>query len=157
MHGEDIVVVHAECRRTNLVYPLLCSMLVVSQYVPQLSFRLGLNHHMLDVHASGVKQTCCIENTNCFILTPIKDEPARRIGCWVQVAIALSMLVAEVTAPPFNETVCTFSAQPQLHTLKGDSLVQKVMPPCSRPLGHCTVQNLFSACSWLRCDTLAAM
>jgi hypothetical protein len=44
----------------------------------------------------------------------------------VQVAIALSILVAEVTAPPFNETVCTFSAQPQLHTIKGESLVEKV-------------------------------
>lgn len=45
----------------------------------------------------------------------------------LQVAIALSLLVAEVTAPPFSETVCTFSAQPQLHTVKGETLVQKVL------------------------------
>jgi len=51
----------------------------------------------------------------------------------VQVAIALSMLVAEVTAPPFNETVCTFSAQPQLHTIKGETLVEKVI---SSPFCH---------------------
>lgn len=44
----------------------------------------------------------------------------------LQVAIALSLLVAEVTAPPFNETVCTFSAQPQLHAIKEGSLVSKV-------------------------------
>ena len=44
----------------------------------------------------------------------------------LQVAIALSLLVAEVTAAPFNETVCTFSAQPQLHTIKSESLVSKV-------------------------------
>lgn len=48
----------------------------------------------------------------------------------VQVAIALSLLVAEVTAPPFNTQVCTFSAQPQLHAIKGDSLVAKV---CTTP------------------------
>ena len=44
----------------------------------------------------------------------------------MQVAIALSLLVAEVTVPPFNETVCTFSARPQLHTVKGDALVSRV-------------------------------
>ena len=44
----------------------------------------------------------------------------------LQVAIALSLLVAEVTAPPFNEIVCTFSAQPQLHAIQEGSLVSKV-------------------------------
>ena len=44
----------------------------------------------------------------------------------MQVAIALSLLVAEVTAVPFNERVCTFSAKPQLHQIKGASLVSKV-------------------------------
>lgn len=44
----------------------------------------------------------------------------------MQVAVALSLLVAEVTAPPFNKTVCTFSSRPQLHAIKGDSLVSKV-------------------------------
>lgn len=47
----------------------------------------------------------------------------------LQVAIALSLLVAEVTAPPFNETVCSFSAQPQLHAIQEGSLVSKVIPP----------------------------
>ena len=44
----------------------------------------------------------------------------------VQVAIALSLLVAEVTAAPFNDTVCTFSATPQLHTITRGTLCEQV-------------------------------
>ncbi len=44
----------------------------------------------------------------------------------LQVAIALSLLVSEVAAPPFKQLVCTFSARPQLHMVKGDTLVAKV-------------------------------
>ncbi len=44
----------------------------------------------------------------------------------MQVAIALSLLVSEVAAPPFNNLVCTFSATPQLHVVKDDTLVAKV-------------------------------
>ncbi|DBA81625.1 TPA: hypothetical protein ACH3X1_007381 [Trebouxia sp. C0004] len=54
------------------------------------------------------------------------DVSGSMSGQPMEVAIALSMLVAEVTAPPFNQTVCTFSAQPQLHTIKGETLVQRV-------------------------------
>ena len=48
---------------------------------------------------------------------------------WVpglQVAIALGLLTAEVSAPPFNQLVCTFSEKPQLHHIKEGSLVDKV-------------------------------
>ena len=44
----------------------------------------------------------------------------------MQVAIALSLLVTQVTGPPFHNTVCTFSATPQLHEVVGGSLVKKV-------------------------------
>ena len=44
----------------------------------------------------------------------------------LQVAIALGLLTAEVSAPPFNQLVCTFSATPQLHHIKDGSLVEKV-------------------------------
>ena len=44
----------------------------------------------------------------------------------LQVAIALGLLTAEVSAPPFNQLVCTFSEQPQLHLVKDGSLVDKV-------------------------------
>lgn len=45
-----------------------------------------------------------------------------------QVAIALSLLTAEVTKPPFNKIICTFSAVPELHLVKGETLVEKVGP-----------------------------
>ena len=45
------------------------------------------------------------------------------------------LLVAEVTAPPFNETVCTFAAQPQLHAIQEGSLLSKVLAPLLKP--HC--------------------
>lgn len=41
-------------------------------------------------------------------------------------AIALSLLVAEVAGPPFHNTVMTFSSTPQLHAVQGASLAQKV-------------------------------
>ena len=44
----------------------------------------------------------------------------------LQVAIALGLLTAEVSAPPFNQLVCTFSEEPQLHHIKEGSLVDKV-------------------------------
>ena len=53
----------------------------------------------------------------------------------LQVAIALSLLLAEVTAPPLNETVCTFAAQPQLHAIQEGSLLSKVLAPLLKP--HC--------------------
>ena len=44
----------------------------------------------------------------------------------LQVAIALSLLTAAVAKPPFNQMICTFSAKPQLHLVKGNTLVKQV-------------------------------
>ena len=44
----------------------------------------------------------------------------------LQVAIALSLLTAAVARPPFNQLICTFSATPQLHLVKGNTLVKQV-------------------------------
>ncbi len=41
-------------------------------------------------------------------------------------AIALSLLTAAVAKPPFNQLICTFSATPKLHLVKGDTLVKQV-------------------------------
>ena len=41
-------------------------------------------------------------------------------------AIALSLLTAEVTRAPFDQLVCTFSANPKLHRITGNTLVEKV-------------------------------
>jgi len=43
----------------------------------------------------------------------------------LQVAIALSLLTAAVAKPPFNQLICTFSATPELHVVKGDTLVKQ--------------------------------
>ena len=43
----------------------------------------------------------------------------------LQVAIALSLLTAAVARPPFNQLICTFSATPELHLVKGDTLVKQ--------------------------------
>ena len=45
----------------------------------------------------------------------------------LQVAIALSLLTAAVAKPPFNQLICTFSARPQLHLVKGSILVEQVI------------------------------
>jgi hypothetical protein len=54
----------------------------------------------------------------------------------VQVAIALSLLTAEVTAPPFNRLVCTFSMRPELHLLQGSTLVEKARAASSLPFAR---------------------
>ncbi|DBA76510.1 TPA: hypothetical protein ACH3X2_008568 [Trebouxia sp. C0005] len=72
-------------------------------------------------YVNNLKASGCLSNA-----LAVCDVSGSMSGQPMEVAIALSMLVAEVTAPPFNETVCTFSAQPQLHTIKGETLVQKV-------------------------------
>ncbi len=53
----------------------------------------------------------------------------------VQVAIALSLLTAEVTKPPFNKLICTFSAEPELHLVTGASLVEQVCAECASAYG----------------------
>ncbi|KAK9829195.1 hypothetical protein WJX72_004438 [[Myrmecia] bisecta] len=54
------------------------------------------------------------------------DVSGSMSGQPMEVAIALSLLVSEVTAPPFNQLICTFSASPELHHVKGSSLAEKV-------------------------------
>jgi len=42
------------------------------------------------------------------------------------VSIALSLLLSELAAPPFDQLICTFSAKPQLHRVTGDTLAERV-------------------------------
>ncbi|BDA46330.1 Uncharacterized protein L728 [Coccomyxa sp. Obi] len=56
----------------------------------------------------------------------ICDVSGSMDGQPMEVAIALSLLTAEVTKPPFNKLICTFSATPELHLVKGSSLVEQV-------------------------------
>ncbi len=43
-----------------------------------------------------------------------------------QVSIALSLLLSELAAPPFDQLICTFSAKPHLHRVTGDTLAERV-------------------------------
>lgn len=47
-------------------------------------------------------------------------------GTPMEVAIALGLVVAELTEEPFKNKLITFSEQPEFHTIKGTSLREKV-------------------------------
>ncbi|OWA50667.1 hypothetical protein BV898_15177 [Hypsibius exemplaris] len=59
-------------------------------------------------------------------------------GTPMQVAIALGLVVAELTAPPFRNQIITFSAQPVLHTIKGRTLCDRVADLRTMPWGSNT-------------------
>ena len=59
------------------------------------------------------------------MLCPAVVLTAKRAAA-LQVAIALSLLLSELAAPPFDQLVCTFSAKPQLHRVTGDTLAERV-------------------------------
>ena len=54
------------------------------------------------------------------------DVSGSMSGTPMEVAIALSILVSEVSDPPFKDVVCSFSATPQLHVIPQGSLDKKV-------------------------------
>jgi hypothetical protein len=53
----------------------------------------------------------------------------------VQVSIALSLLLSELAAPPFDQLICTFSAKPRLHRVTGNNLAERVRA-CNHVM-HC--------------------
>jgi hypothetical protein len=55
----------------------------------------------------------------CDVSGSMNGEP-------MEVAIALSLLVSELAAEPYKGLLITFSEKPQLHEIKGSSLVEKV-------------------------------
>ncbi len=62
-----------------------------------------------------------------------------------QVAIALSLLTAEVTKPPFNKIICTFSSLPELHLVQGNTLMEQVGPPTKNNIISAS-RSLVAAC-----------
>lgn len=56
----------------------------------------------------------------------IVDVSGSMAGQPMEVAIALGLVTAELTSEPFKNTVITFSSTPQLHTVSGSSLKEKV-------------------------------
>jgi hypothetical protein len=58
--------------------------------------------------------------------TAVIDVSGSMSGDPMEVAIALGLVVAEMTAEPFKGRVITFSAVPQWHTIAGSTLREKV-------------------------------
>jgi len=54
------------------------------------------------------------------------DVSGSMSGIPMQVAIALGLVVSEMTVEPFNNKIITFSAVPTWHTIKGNNLMDKV-------------------------------
>ncbi|KAF9364698.1 hypothetical protein BGX34_000719 [Mortierella sp. NVP85] len=54
------------------------------------------------------------------------DVSGSMTGIPMEVAIALSLLLSQLSRPPFNGLVLTFSASPQVHRIQGNSLVSQV-------------------------------
>ncbi|KAG0246060.1 hypothetical protein BGX31_004714 [Mortierella sp. GBA43] len=54
------------------------------------------------------------------------DVSGSMSGTPMEVAIALSLLLSQLSEPPFNGLVLTFSANPQVHRIEGDSLSSRV-------------------------------
>ena len=54
------------------------------------------------------------------------DVSGSMSGIPMQVAIALGLVVSEMTAEPFNNKIITFSAVPKWHTITGTTLKEKV-------------------------------
>ena len=57
---------------------------------------------------------------------PIVDVSGSMAGEPMEVAIALGLLCAEVTKPPYNKLVCTFSKEPELFKVDQPTLREKV-------------------------------
>ncbi|KAG0254790.1 hypothetical protein BG011_005523 [Mortierella polycephala] len=54
------------------------------------------------------------------------DVSGSMSGVPMEVAIALSLLLAQLSLPPFNQLILTFSEAPQIHRVKEGSLMEKV-------------------------------
>ncbi len=47
-------------------------------------------------------------------------------GTPMVVAIALSLLIAQLNDEPWNNMICTFSVKPEFHVIQGNTLEQKI-------------------------------
>ncbi|OQV12313.1 hypothetical protein BV898_13424 [Hypsibius exemplaris] len=66
------------------------------------------------------------ETGNFKHVQAVCDVSGSMSGTPMEVAIALGMVVAELTAEPFHSKLITFSANPQLHTIVGDNLRDRI-------------------------------
>jgi hypothetical protein len=74
------------------------------------------NDYVEQLRKSGTLESC----------TAVCDVSGSMSGTPMLAAIALSLLISELTVPPFNQMLITFSEKPQVHIVKGDTLVEKV-------------------------------
>lgn len=67
--------------------------------------------------------------TNCLAVCDVSGSMTGTHGFHseqpIKVAISLSLLVAELASPPYNNIFCTFSLHPVMHEIKGDTLQER--------------------------------
>jgi len=61
--------------------------------------------------------------SNCIAVC---DVSGSMIGTPMEVCVALGLLISELSEQPWAGRVITFSSQPEIHTIKGDTLRQKL-------------------------------
>ncbi|CAI5488199.1 unnamed protein product [Closterium sp. Naga37s-1] len=66
------------------------------------------------------------------------DVSGSMTGTPMEVAIALSLLVSEVSSNPWKNHLITFSAQPRIHHVQGETLVERVRSTQGMPWGYNT-------------------
>lgn len=66
------------------------------------------------------------ETGNFKRVTAVCDVSGSMSGTPMEVAIALGLVVAELTEPPFRNKLITFSETPKLHTIRGHTLAERV-------------------------------
>ena len=60
--------------------------------------------------------------SNCLAVC---DVSGSMYGLPIKVAVSLSLLVAELAQPPYNDIICTFSERPVMHELKPGTLSER--------------------------------
>ena len=68
----------------------------------------------------------------------VVDVSGSMQGTPMQVAIALGLIIAELTSEPFKNQLITFHEQPKLHRVTGSSLKERVFNVSQMPWGGST-------------------
>lgn len=71
-------------------------------------------------------------------LVPLVDVSGSMSGTPMEVAVAMGLIVSELTAPAFRDRVLTFESQPRWFKVQGANIAQKVRNLMSAPWGGST-------------------
>ena len=63
--------------------------------------------------------------SNCLAVCDVSGSMSTMNGLPLRVAVSLSLLVAELAQPPYNNIVCTFSSKPYMHEVEPGTLRER--------------------------------